>query len=178
MPLRRVSPHQRAAALFQASTADFSICTFISVTADAARAGSLMRRSQTVRSARTTSAQSTGITLLSGLAFHIRSIELSIGSLASMSVSWPMPAFMSPPVTASGTIIHGAVPWRSAPCPAGPPTWPFIQADHTPSIASGENAAAREPASLPVGSGRSVRPCCPSCLALPTIAPALPDRHG
>ena len=94
--LRRVpplaSPHQRAAASFQASTADFTICTFSSTIAGSARAGSAMRRSQTVRSARTTSAQSTGITSFSGLAFQARSIEPSSGSWSSSSRSRSSPA--------------------------------------------------------------------------------------
>jgi hypothetical protein len=69
---------------FHASKAEVHIFVVSSEAAVMARAGSAIDRSQTVRNARTTSAQSTGMTVCSGLAFHIRSIEASIGSLASI----------------------------------------------------------------------------------------------
>ena len=72
-------PGQRAPKLFQVSMAEVHICMFRSTAAWKVRAGSAADRSHTVRSARRTSAQSTGTMSWNGLAFHIAPTELRIG---------------------------------------------------------------------------------------------------
>ena len=68
-------------------------------------------RSQTVRKARAISAQSIGTTSRKGLAFHIWSMERSVGSFDR-----PSSSCFTPPVSTSGAgasvvICHHGLPW-------------------------------------------------------------------
>ena len=95
-----------------------------------------------MRRARTASAQSTGITSRSGLAFHTLSIEASIGSDATNRWNCSTPLASSVPDSASAFIAHQG--WGQSPPAAGapimlpmPPTFWDIHDIQSPRAASG-----------------------------------------
>ena len=131
--------HHRRPASFQTSVAALRKRAFNSAAEAMACPGLRSERSQTVRSARAISAQSTGTTSRSGLAFHIWSMERRIGSFARRSLSCFTPEASSWSAAASGVICHHRLLKLSqlslhsrAELDAA-----FNQDDQTPSITSG-----------------------------------------
>ena len=131
--------HARVASA-QASAAARRTAAFRSMAALARVPGWRRARSQTVRSAADTAAQSTGTTSFSGLAFHIWSIWRSVASSATVLRIWARlsditVAAIASQLPATGCIMAWA--WLDA----------FsIQFDQRPSTASGDRVGT---ASLP-----------------------------